>query len=225
MTTPDSEGPGSRTVVDGVTVGPFQENTFFLRLQDDDRVIAIDPGDEAPRLQDIIDQRGWKPVAIVNTHGHLDHIGAVAPLQERYGIPFYLHASDIPILEQSREDAAYFGVPEPAMPRVDHRLQHDQPLELAGLSLRVLHTPGHTPGGVSLCVDGRVFSGDALFLSSIGRTDLPGGHAETLLRSIHERLLTLPDATIVHCGHGADTTIGRERSQNPFLADRDGRTL
>jgi glyoxylase-like metal-dependent hydrolase (beta-lactamase superfamily II) len=208
---------GRDTAVDMVTVGPFQENTFFLRPVSSPDTVIIDPGDEADRLISIIASHGWKPVAIVNTHAHLDHIGAVDELRHHFNVPFYLHPGDVPTLKEAPEHACMFGVRAPVVPTVDHELAHGQYLDLAGLRIQVLHTPGHTPGGVSFAVDGRVFAGDALFYGSIGRTDLPGGDYEMLMRSLKERLLTLPDDTIVHSGHGPDTTIGRERRHNPFL--------
>lgn len=205
------------TAVDTFAVGPFQENTFLLRAEGSSDLIVIDPGEDAERLTQFIDDHKYKPVAIVNTHAHLDHIGAVEPLKKHFGIPFYLHHADREILAAAPEHARLFGVREPEVPEIDFELAADQVLELAGLKLRVLHTPGHTPGGVSLHVGGRVFAGDTLFYGSIGRTDLPGGDFQTLIKSIEEQLLALPDETVVHSGHGPDTTIGREREYNPFL--------
>ncbi|MFH1681785.1 MAG: MBL fold metallo-hydrolase [Candidatus Eisenbacteria bacterium] len=201
-----------------IVVGPFQVNCFLLGARGLPERVLVDPGDEPDRIATRIDSDGWKPVAIVNTHAHLDHIGGIHDLKERYGIPLLLHPADEPILRTAPEHARLLGVSEPSVPAVDRPLRDRETLDLAGLRLEVLHTPGHTPGGVSLALEGRVFAGDTLFQGSIGRTDLPGGSCETLLRSIRDRLLTLPDETIVHSGHGPDTTIGRERRSNPFLA-------
>ena len=209
------------TTVDGVTVGPFQENTYVLRRTEAPDVIIIDPGDEAERLVALVEDHGWRPRAIVNTHAHLDHMGAVQGLKERYGIPFYLHPDERSVLTAAPEHARLFGVREPAVPAVDAPLHDGLVLAVAGLELTVIHTPGHTPGGVSLQVDGRLFAGDTLFYGSVGRTDLPGGDWETLMRSLRERILVLPDETLVHSGHGPDTTVGRERRHNPFLAEGD----
>lgn len=205
------------TAVDTLAVGPFQENTFLLRAADAADVIVIDPGEDAERLIEFMGKHDYTPVAIVNTHAHLDHIGAVEPLKQQYDIPFYLHPDDREILQSAPEHARLFGVRVPEVPEIDVELSDNQTLELAGLRIQVLHTPGHTPGGVSLQVGTRVFAGDTLFFGSIGRTDLPGGDFQTLMKSIEERLLTLPDETVVHSGHGPDTTIGRERQHNPFL--------
>lgn len=203
--------------VNGLVVGLFQENTFFLRRRDSAETVVIDPGDEGEKISRTIRAHGWKPVAVVNTHAHLDHVGAVARVKSEFDVPFYLHPDDRPLLRAAPEHAAVFGVPAPEVPDVDRPLAHRQTLDLAGLSIQVVHTPGHTPGGVCLVVPGRLFAGDTLFLGSIGRTDLPGGEYETLIDSIRDRVMALPDETVVHCGHGPDTTIGRERKTNPFL--------
>jgi glyoxylase-like metal-dependent hydrolase (beta-lactamase superfamily II) len=214
----DGERQGKAGVeVQGIVVGLFQENTFLLREAGGPLSIVIDPGDEAAKIARVIAANGWRPEAIVNTHGHLDHIGAVQDLKDRYGIPFLLHESDVELLASAADHARFFGVPVPRVPAVDRYLRDGETLRFGALEIRVLHTPGHTPGGVSLLVGMRVFAGDTLFHGSIGRTDLPGGDLETLLHSIRDRLLVLPDETIVHSGHGPDTTIGRERSSNPYL--------
>jgi glyoxylase-like metal-dependent hydrolase (beta-lactamase superfamily II) len=204
-----------------VVVGPFQENTFFLRLRGSAKTVVIDPGDEGEELAGRLEAQSLRPVAIVNTHGHLDHIGAVQFLKERYGVPFYLHPGDRPLLEAAPDHARFFGVDVPPIPEVDHFLADGGALRLGGLELEVIHTPGHTPGGVSFAVSGHIFAGDTLFRGAIGRTDLSGGDYETLIRSIRERLLPLPDETIVHCGHGPDTTIGEERRTNPFICGEE----
>jgi len=204
-------------VVESFVVGPFEENCHILRRSDQSEIVIVDPGEEAPRLISHIEEAGWVPVAILNTHAHLDHIGAVSALQERFGIPFHLHPEDLPILEAAPHAARLYGVRVPVVPHVDRSLSHGETLELAGLSIRVRHTPGHTPGHVCFLVADVVCSGDALFRGSIGRTDLPGGDTETLFRSLANELLTLDDALKVYSGHGPVTTIGRERLHNPFL--------
>jgi glyoxylase-like metal-dependent hydrolase (beta-lactamase superfamily II) len=213
-------GPSSGIEVVGVVVGLFQENTFLVREAGGAGAILVDPGDEAARIARMVAANGWEPQAIVNTHAHLDHVGAVQDLKERYGIPFFLHEADAELLAAVPDHARFFGVPVPRVPTVDRYLQEGETLRFGKLAVHVIHTPGHTPGGVSLHVGGRLFAGDTLFFDSIGRTDLPGGDHETLLRSIRERLLALPDETIVHSGHGPDTTIGRERRSNPYLGQR-----
>lgn len=203
--------------VEGLTVGPFQENCYFLRRQDSPETVVIDPGDEAPRIISYLEQQHLVPVVILNTHAHLDHIGAVAALKDRFGISFRLHGSDLDTLTQAPDAARLYGVSVPEVPRVDQGFDHGERIQVAGLAIEVRHTPGHTPGGVCFVVEDVVFSGDTLFLGSVGRTDLPGGDWDTLLESISLHLLSLPDPTRVYSGHGPATTIGRERRLNPFL--------
>jgi glyoxylase-like metal-dependent hydrolase (beta-lactamase superfamily II) len=202
------------------TVGVFAENSYFLVAPETREAVAIDPGDEPERLLGVIRAHDLQVRLILNTHGHLDHVGAVAALREATGAPFYIHEGDWPFIASLAEQAAMFDLPPPPAPEIDGGIAEGQVFELksGAISIRTFGTPGHSPGSVTLEVGGRVFSGDVLFAGGIGRTDLPGGDLPTLMRSIHERLLTLPDETIVHPGHGPSTTIGRERRSNPFLS-------
>jgi glyoxylase-like metal-dependent hydrolase (beta-lactamase superfamily II) len=211
--------PTSRIEVISQTVGIFAENSYFLVEPSSLEAVAIDPGDEADRLLDVVRGRALTVRFILNTHGHIDHVGAVAEVKAATGAPFHIHEADLPFLEALPGQAAMFGLASPPVPGVDGHLKDGQVFTLGqdGISIQVIETPGHSPGSVSFRVGEVVFSGDALFQGSIGRTDLPGGDHETLLRSIHERLLVLPDATRVYPGHGPPTTIGRERRTNPFL--------
>lgn len=213
----DENQANSGTEVTCVAVGPFQENAFFLRPAGGVSTIVIDPGDEAERLFALVEGNGWEPVAVLGTHAHLDHMGAVEPFRRRYGVPYYLHEEDRFLLEGAPDHALMFGVAPPEIPKVDRRLEDGEILELAELNIAVVHTPGHSPGSVSFRVDGRFFAGDLVFQGSIGRTDLPGGDFETISRSLREQVLTLPDETVIHSGHGPDTTAGAERRSNPFL--------
>jgi glyoxylase-like metal-dependent hydrolase (beta-lactamase superfamily II) len=200
-------------------VGPFAENSYFLFDPDSREAVAIDPGDEADRLLDFVRREGLEVRAILNTHCHLDHVGAVSELKEATGAPFHIHPADRFLLDAVPSQAAFFGLRPPPVPYVDGYLAGGQTLDFAGgrIAIRVIETPGHSPGSVTFDAGGILLSGDVLFQSSIGRTDLPGGDHETLLRSIRERLLVFPDATLVYPGHGPPTTIGRERAVNPFL--------
>ena len=201
------------------TVGPFAENSYFLVDVESRESIAIDPGDEAPRLLALVRRHGLIVRYILNTHGHLDHVGAVAELKVATGAPFHIHRGDLDLLESLPMQAALFGLRPPAVPAVDGFLSEGSAFVFGRDPHRVdvLETPGHTPGGVTLRVASKVFVGDALFAGSIGRTDLPGGDHDTLMRSIRARLLALPDETEVYSGHGPATTIGSERRTNPFL--------
>lgn len=204
-------------LVETIVTGPFQENTFLVAPGEGEEAVIVDPGDEADRIAACIEELSLRPVLILNTHGHLDHIGAVPDLRERYEIPFAIHPGDAYLLQNVNDHAALFGLSGYRDPIVDRDLVAGETVEAAGLEFEVLYTPGHSPGGVSFRVDGSVFVGDCLFMGSIGRTDLPGGDPAVLKRSLHDVLLALPDETRVYSGHGPATTIGQERRTNPFL--------
>ena len=202
------------------TVGPFSENSYFLVEPRSREAVAIDPGDEPERLLAVVRENGLKVLYILNTHGHLDHVGAVARLKEETGAPFYIHRNDLPFVEALAEQAQMFGLVPPPIPSVDGYLEEGQIITFGnpGVPVEVIETPGHSPGSVTFHVGGFLVAGDVLFQDSIGRTDIPGGDTATLLRSIHEKLLVFPDNTAVYPGHGPATTIGRERRMNPFLS-------
>jgi glyoxylase-like metal-dependent hydrolase (beta-lactamase superfamily II) len=194
---------------------PFATNCFVIREKGE--ALIIDPGDTTPELlRSIV---GYTVRAIVNTHCHCDHCGGNAELVVRTGAELACHKDDLPLLRALEAQGEMFGVPFPPSPDPDRFLQEGDILEAGDVALKVLHTPGHSPGHIVLVGDGCVFAGDVLFAGSIGRTDLPGGDYRQLLDSIRTKILPLPDATIVYCGHGPDTTIGTERRSNPFLAD------
>lgn len=203
--------------VDRVRVGPLDVNCWIVGADDDSPVVVVDPGDDAEL---ILSALGDSVVsAVVLTHGHFDHLGAVRDLIAATGAPLMVHAADAPKVTSSVENGgAVFGFTATA-PVPDRVLEDDDLIAAGTLMLRVIHTPGHTPGGVCLLADAgeesHLFSGDTLFAGSVGRTDLSGGDGRTLLRSI-ARLAALADTTIVHPGHGPDTTIARERRINPF---------
>ena len=199
------------------TVGPLQENCYLLTDDETDRAVLVDPGDEAPKLNEAL--QGFELQAIWLTHAHFDHVGALAELQEVYGAPTYLHPADEPLLANAAASAARFGL-RLRQPKVDYRpLADAQVLSFAGREVHCLFTPGHAPGHIAFYVpsEGLVLAGDALFQGSIGRTDLPGGDYAQLIKSIRRELLTLPGETVVYPGHGPETTIGREARTNPFL--------
>jgi glyoxylase-like metal-dependent hydrolase (beta-lactamase superfamily II) len=201
------------------TVGPFAENSYFLFDPSTREAVSIDPGDEADRLLALVRRERLEVRYILNTHGHLDHVGAVSAIQQATGAPFYIHPGDRFLVDGVAAQAALFGLPPPPVPTVDGDLADGQAFDIAGGSIRikVIETPGHSPGSVTFEAGDLLFAGDALFQGSIGRTDLPGGDYASLMRSIRLRLLAYPDATRVYPGHGSATTIGHERATNPFL--------
>jgi glyoxylase-like metal-dependent hydrolase (beta-lactamase superfamily II) len=206
-----------RLEVRALAVGPFQSNCFVTRGSSAESTVVIDPGDEPGRVAAALDEWGAEPQAILLTHAHVDHVGGVAELVRRYGAPVYVHPDDLPIYNSAPQHAALFGIRLEEPPPPDVFFEHGQRVIFGDLDLEVRHAPGHSPGGVVLSGPGQAFVGDCVFAGSIGRTDLPGGDATTLLRSIREQILTLPGDTVLHTGHGPSTTVEREAGSNPFL--------
>jgi hydroxyacylglutathione hydrolase len=206
-------------IVERVIVGPFQENCYVIGDEDSGTGALIDPGDEAPRIALTVERIGLSISQIIVTHAHIDHVGAIAPLTDEFLCPVLMHGEAEAMLQTAPQQAMMMGMRFGKVPKVDRRIADDKVLEVGNLRLRSLYTPGHAPGHLAFYAEEQavVFSGDALFAGSVGRTDLPGGSMEVLMRSISERLLTLPDATRVLSGHGPETTISRERMTNPFL--------
>ena len=211
--------------LDVFPVGPIQANCILLGDRDAGVLAVIDPGEEAARIMERIEASGLKPTMVLHTHGHLDHAGGTADLMRRLpsGIPVGLHRDELQLYQGIQMQGQMFGLEVEPPPDPTLWLEHEQRLELGGLSLEVRHTPGHSPGGVCFVIHGApeplVIAGDVLFAGSIGRTDLMGGSFPVLEQSIHSQLYSLPDETRVICGHGPDTTIGRERASNPFVAN------
>ncbi|MFN8509746.1 MAG: MBL fold metallo-hydrolase [Deinococcaceae bacterium] len=200
--------------------GPVQENAFFL-FDANKQGFIIDPGDDGPMLLARIREIGMQPRAILLTHAHFDHIGAVQLLRTELGIPVWLHAADMPIYLMGALSALKWGVPFEQPEDPDAFLTDGQILECGNIRLEVRLTPGHAPGHVVFVGSGFAISGDTLFKGSVGRTDLPLSDTQTLLSSIQKQLLTLPDDTLVFPGHGSETSIGLERQHNRFLQPLD----
>ena len=206
-------------ILEHLTVGPFQENCYILGDEGSGLGAVIDPGDEATRIALAVEQTNLDIASIIVTHAHIDHVGAVAALVDEYACPVLMHAEAEAMLGELPTQAVMMGVRFGRVPTVDRHVEDEEVLEVGTLRLRSLYTPGHAPGHLAFYVEGEgvVLSGDALFAGSVGRVDLPGGSMEVLMRSIEERLLTLPDETTVYPGHGPATTIRDERAYNPFL--------
>ncbi|HEX2050703.1 MAG TPA: MBL fold metallo-hydrolase [Actinomycetota bacterium] len=205
-------------------VGPLQCNCYVVGDPDERRAIVVDPGGDADAIVDAVASHGLVVSAIVATHAHFDHVVAAERVRALTGAPFRLHRADRPVLDWYQESGRLFlGIELPPPPDVDEGLDEGDVVRAGGVGLEVLHTPGHSPGSVCLVADGVVFSGDTLFASSVGRTDLPGGDADALFAAIRDKLFALDDDVRVYPGHGVATTLGAERRDNPFVGS--GRRL
>src|SRR3954463_14695975 len=203
--------------------GPFMKNGFIVGCERTREAIYIDPGDEVETLLAVVRDERLIVRHVLLTHGHVDHVTGVAAAKRALGAPVVLHADDLFLYERAVEMGEMFGLSVEPQPPIDQFYTSDQVIAFGTYEARVLHTPGHCPGGVCLQIGkqgipGReLFVGDTLFAGSIGRTDLPGGDHATLIASIRNVLFPLGDEAVVHSGHGPDTTIGKERRSNPFL--------
>jgi len=206
-------------IVRKLVVGPFATNCYIVGSESNKGGMIIDPADEAQVILKNVKESRLDIKSIVLTHGHLDHIGALKEVKEATDAEVAIHSDDASFL-QDHSLGTLFGLSYPTPPLPDRFLKDGDSLDVGDLHFSVLHTPGHSPGGICLLGYGVVFSGDTLFNYGIGRTDLPGGSYSQLMDSIHSRLMVLPDDTIVYPGHGPDSTIGAERRGNPFLGDK-----
>jgi hydroxyacylglutathione hydrolase len=203
------------------TVGPFMENTYLVRRDGSDRALFVDPGDEAPKLLSVIEALGVTLEAILLTHTHIDHVGAVAPVARTTGAPVWVPVIERPVLADINRYVPWPDLGPFESWDAEHTVAGGERLELAGFEIDVLFTPGHSPGHVaySIADEEALFSGDVLFQGSVGRTDLPGGDWPTLLDSIRTLVDSLPEATTVYPGHMGITSLGAERASNPFLVE------
>jgi hydroxyacylglutathione hydrolase len=200
-------------------VGMLQCNCSIFGDEQSHEAVVIDPGDEIQRILAILAKHQLRVKAIIITHAHIDHIGGAQKLKAATGAPVYMNANDQTLSEHLDTQAAWLGMATPERTKIDVDAREGEKVALGPAEFHVLHTPGHTQGSISLWIpaENKLIAGDTLFLDSIGRTDLPGGDYEQILRSIHDKLLPLEDTTAVIPGHGPNTTIGRERARNPFL--------
>ncbi|MBZ4644843.1 MAG: hydroxyacylglutathione hydrolase [Petroclostridium sp.] len=198
-------------------VGQLKANCYIFGDENTNEVAVIDPGDEGQRIYDVIVQNGYKVIYIIATHGHVDHISAIKYLKEKSGAQVVIHQEDSEALLDSQKNLSallgYHSIQVPA----DIKVMDGKVLNVGKYRLQIIHTPGHTPGGICILVDKILFSGDTLFEHSIGRTDLPGGNHQQLIKSIQDKLFVLPDDVQVYPGHGDKTTMGSEKKFNPFF--------
>ncbi len=204
-------------ILETVSVGSMEGNCYILAQKKDSQAIIIDPGAQARKIMKVLDKYKLKPALIINTHGHYDHIGA----DNELGVPVYAHKLDAPLLKDAMLNmSGLFALPYTVKAEIKF-LEDNQIIELDGMQLKVLHTPGHTAGGIALLLQKPInkiaFTGDTLFCRGIGRSDLAGGDEAALIKSIKEQLFTLPDDTKIYPGHGTSSTIGEEKSNNSFI--------
>jgi glyoxylase-like metal-dependent hydrolase (beta-lactamase superfamily II) len=204
-------------IIKALEVGPIMANCYILGCEDTKEAVVIDPGDDSDQILMALAKLELKVKYIINTHGHFDHVGANKSMKRATGAPIMIHEGDAPMLSRLSTDATMFGLSAENSPAPDQTIDEGDKITFGNITLKVFHTPGHSPGGVALYTDGYVFVGDTLFSGSIGRTDLPGGNFQTLISSVKTKLFTLDDSTRVLCGHGPETTIGREKLYNPFF--------
>jgi len=206
-------------IIKTLTVGPIMANCFIVGCEETRAAAVIDPGDETDRILQELAASNLELKYIINTHGHFDHVGGNRRVKAATGAGLIIHSQDAPMLDSLSASAAAWGLSAEDSPPPDETVDEGDTVSFGNIVFRVIHTPGHTPGGISLHNDDTVFVGDTLFSGSIGRTDFPGGSYDTLISSIQKKLFVLGDAVQVYCGHGPETTIGREKQRryNPFV--------
>ena len=205
--------------VHALHLGPLDNNTYLVVHETTRETAVVDVGFDPEAVIAAIEQRKLAVRLLLNTHAHYDHVAGMRAVQRACGGEYHLHPADRPLLERLSQQGAVFGFPPAEPPERPHDLAHGQTILLAGEPIEVIHTPGHSPGGVCFRHGDWLICGDTLFAGSVGRTDLPGGSVEELERMIRERLFVLGDAVRVHPGHGPETTLGEERLHNPFVGE------
>ncbi|MGE5559887.1 MAG: MBL fold metallo-hydrolase [Chloroflexota bacterium] len=204
-------------LIERIPAGKYSANCYVVADDTTGQAAVIDPGGDVDDIMEFLRQRQLKLVAIINTHGHFDHIGGNAKLRASTGAPLMIHADDAELLEDSRLNLSQMVGDRLEGPAADRQLHDGDEIVVGALKLNVIHTPGHTRGCICLRCGDHLFSGDTLFVGSIGRTDLYGGDSDAIRRSLREKLLPLPDELAVHPGHGPDTVLGDEKAANPYL--------
>lgn len=203
--------------VEVFTAGAFAQHPLLIWDDKTKEGFLLDPGFLDPTIEQKVEEHKVRVKGIINTHAHLDHIGAIEHFKRKYGVELWMHKAEEFVLGYASESGRMFGVPDIEVPSIDHEIKEGDKLYLGEHEFIVIETPGHTPGGVCFYTKGHIFVGDTLFAGSIGRTDLPGGDYPTIMKSL-EKFLHIPDDTVVYSGHGPETTIGQEKKTNPYLS-------
>lgn len=203
--------------IETIVVGPLQVNCHLVICEETNQAAVVDPGADPELILQAVKDAGCQVTLIINTHGHFDHIGANKRIKEATGAELLIHPDDVQLLRNANVHASVYGLSVEASPMPDRLLSEKEQLKIGQLSADIIHVPGHSPGSVCLKIGKNLIVGDVLFAGSIGRTDLPGGDHHLLISGIREKLLILPDETVVHPGHGPDSTIGSEKVSNPFV--------
>jgi glyoxylase-like metal-dependent hydrolase (beta-lactamase superfamily II) len=204
-------------IIKDLVVGPLMANCFIFGCKKTREAVVIDPGGDADKILLSLADSELKVKYIINTHGHFDHVCGNGKMKDATGADILIHPLDAPMLGMLTSNAAVFGISVENSPPCDQTIEEGETVSFGNISLKVIHTPGHTPGGISLYTDGIVFVGDTLFAGSIGRTDFPGGDFDTLISSIKTKLFDMEDDMRVLSGHGPETSIGNEKRFNPFV--------
>ena len=204
-------------ILESLVVGPLEVGCYIIGCSETKQVAVIDPGGDTDKITQIIQKKGLKPIYLLGTHGHFDHIGGVHHLQQMLNCEFLISKEDSFLVENIKEQAIFFGFDTAEKPKIGRHIKDGDDINIGNVTIKVLETPGHTPGSVSFSINKNVFVGDTVFQGSIGRTDLPGGSYETLINSVKEKLFTLNDDTKLYPGHGPSTTLLDEKKYNPFL--------
>ena len=204
-------------IFETLVVGPLAENCLIVGCEKTKIGAIIDPGDEAPVILKSVEELGLKIKYILLTHGHVDHLAEVQKIKDKLNTEFLMHEADSFLVQNASIQAAMFGLPDPGNPKPDRYLADGDTISVGELTIKVLHTPGHSPGSITFFVNDKLIVGDLIFSGSIGRTDLPGGNYEQLIKSVETNIFTFPDSTQIFPGHGHCTTVGTEKAANPFF--------
>ncbi len=204
-------------ILETVVVGPLSENCYVVGCEQTNSGAIIDPGDNAAEIVRIVEKLMLDIKYILLTHGHIDHLAVLPELKIKFDARFLVHQNDVFLVEHASTQAAMFGLPDPGTPKPDQFLAEGDSVALGKLDIKILHTPGHSPGSLTFFVEDKLFVGDLIFCGSIGRTDLPGGNYEQLIQSVKNKIFPLPDTTAIFPGHGPATSVGIEKRHNPFF--------